>query len=105
MWPEIKPSFYPRIHGNKYVCRVYVKTHLTHLRGDDEESALCVELGQGLVHVRAVDVGDEPNIGPAFGVRLQSLSHHQGTLGRGTRSHSFDASVDHAGSMLLYPTA
>jgi len=48
---------------------------------DDEQGGLCVELGQGLGDVGSVDVGHEPDTGPAFGVRLQGLCHHQGPLG------------------------
>ena len=55
-------------------------TRTKHLRRDDEQGGLRVELGQGLGDVRSVNVGHEPDPGPAFGVGLQGLRHHQGPL-------------------------
>ena len=46
---------------------------------DDEECGLWVESAKGLVHVGAVDVGDEVNVRAAL-VWLESLGYHDWTL-------------------------
>ncbi len=61
----------------------FVNTVL-YLGCDDEEGGLSVELGEGLGHVRAINIRDEPDVGSSFRVRLQSFSHHQRTLKKKT---------------------
>lgn len=59
---------------------VLYKNAFFNLGCDDEEGGLSVELGEGLGHVRAINIRDEPDVGSSFRVWLQSFSHHQRTL-------------------------
>lgn len=51
-----------------------------YLWGDDKERGLGVELCQRLGDVCAINVWHKPDTWSTLGVRLQRLSHHQGTL-------------------------